>query len=174
MTTLLSLGGATPEIDPTAWVAPGAVVAGRVRVGAESGIWYTCVVRADLESITIGRGTNLQDGAVAHSDPGFPLIIGDRVSIGHRAVLHGCVVEDEVLIGMGAIVLNGARIGAGALVAAGAVVPQNAVVPPNSLVAGIPAKVRRELDEAARAANVANARDYRELRELHRRAEQIG
>ncbi|MFK3983278.1 gamma carbonic anhydrase family protein [Micromonospora sp. NPDC050397] len=140
-----------PEIDPSAWVAPGSTVIGSVRLAADASVWYGSVLRGDTEQITIGAGSNIQDGCVVHADPGFPVTVGVGVSVGHRAVLHGCSVADGALVGMGAVVLNGAVIGAGSLVAAGAVVLAGTVVPPGSLVAGVPAKVRRELTEAERA-----------------------
>jgi carbonic anhydrase/acetyltransferase-like protein (isoleucine patch superfamily) len=167
---LITVDGHAPQVDPSAWIAPGAVVAGRVTIGRESGVWYTTVVRADMESVTLGEGSNLQDGTVVHADPGFPAVVGDGVSVGHRAVLHGCTVEAGCLIGMGAVVLNGATIGAGSLVAAGTVVTQGATIPPGSLVAGVPGKVRRELTEDELAANRANAEAYRYLLGLHRDA----
>ncbi|WP_181781651.1 gamma carbonic anhydrase family protein [Pseudonocardia pini] len=167
---MITLGGHTPEIDPSAWIAPGAVVAGRVRIGAEASVWYTCVLRAELETITIGARTNLQDGTVVHCDPGFPCTVGTGVSVGHRVVLHGCTVEDDVLVGMGAVVMNGARIGSGSIVAAGAVVTQGVQIPPNSLVAGVPAKVRAATDEAARNGIALNAAAYLHLQRVHRDA----
>jgi carbonic anhydrase/acetyltransferase-like protein (isoleucine patch superfamily) len=118
------------------------------------------VLRADTETISIGAGSNIQDGCVVHADPGFPAVVGARASVGHRAVLHGCTIEDEVLVGMAAVVLNGARIGTGSLVAAGAVVLQGTVVPPGSLVAGMPARVRRELSEQERAGILGTAERY--------------
>jgi carbonic anhydrase/acetyltransferase-like protein (isoleucine patch superfamily) len=136
-------------IDPTAFVAPGAVVVGDVTIGAEASVWYGCVVRGDLEPITIGPRTNVQDGTVIHVDDEKPTLIGADVTIGHRCVIHGAILEDGCLIGMGAIVLSGARVGAGALVAAGAVVREGFVVPPRSLCVGVPAVVARQLDEAA-------------------------
>jgi carbonic anhydrase/acetyltransferase-like protein (isoleucine patch superfamily) len=163
----IRLGDQAPAVDETAWVAPGAVLAGAVTVGPGSGIWYACVLRADLDTITIGAHTNIQDGCVLHSDPGVPLTVGDGVSVGHRAVLHGATIGDDVLIGMGAVVLNRARIGAGSLVAAGAVVLEGTDVPPGSLVAGLPAKVRRELTDDERAGVRANAEVYRELARRH-------
>ena len=142
---LLDYGASRPEIDPDAWVAPGAVVIGAVRLRARCSVWYGAVVRADGDRIELGEGSNLQDGCVMHTDPGFPLVVGSGVSIGHRAVLHGCTVEDDVLIGMGAVLLNGSRVGRGSLVAAGAVLLEGTAVPPGSLVAGVPGKVRRDL-----------------------------
>lgn len=158
-------------IDPSAWIAPTAVVVGDVTVGARSSIWYGCVVRADLEPISIGEGTNVQDLTVVHVDVGIPTRIGSRVTIGHGCVIHGCTIEDDALVGMGAVVLSGARVGRGALVAAGAVVREGFEVPPGAVVAGVPAKVRGEVDEATRrrflqgvAVYEASAAAYREGR----------
>ncbi|MQY25698.1 gamma carbonic anhydrase family protein [Nocardia aurantia] len=144
----IRLGEFEPQVDETAWLAPNATVIGRVRLGAEVGIWYSTVVRADVEDISIGARTNIQDGCALHADPGFPLVIGAGVSVGHNAILHGCTVEDDVLVGMGATVLNGAVIGTGSLIAANALIPEGARIPPGSLVAGVPGKVRRELGPA--------------------------
>ena len=141
----IPLGDVRPQVDSSAWVAPDAVLTGDVTVGPEASIWFTTVVRGDGDAIRIGARTNIQDGCVLHTDPGLQLVVGSHVSVGHRAVLHGCVIEDEVLVGMGAIVMNGARIGSGSLVAAGALVTEGTQVPPRSLVVGSPAKVRREL-----------------------------
>lgn len=162
--------GARPEIDPTAYTAPTSVVLGRVTLGAGAGVWYHAVLRGDCESITIGAGSNIQDNCSVHADLGFPVVVGEGVSVGHNAVLHGCVVEDGVLIGMGATVLNGAHIGTGSLVAAQALVPQGMHVPPGSLVAGVPARVRRELTEEERAVVRLNAEHYVALAEVHREA----
>jgi carbonic anhydrase/acetyltransferase-like protein (isoleucine patch superfamily) len=165
--TTWTIDGRRPEIADSAWVAPGAVIAGAVTLHAEVSIWYTSVLRADRDTITVGRGSNVQDGTVVHADPDFPATIGAGVSVGHRAVLHGCTVEDDSLIGMGAIVLNGAVIGRGSLIAAGAVVLEGAQIPPGSLVAGMPAKVRRELTDAERANIQSNAERYRTLAATH-------
>ncbi|MEV4558423.1 gamma carbonic anhydrase family protein [Kitasatospora sp. NPDC049285] len=164
---IAAVGGLEPEIDPSAFVAPGAVVVGAVTVGAGASIWYGAVLRADAERITVGAQTNIQDNCTVHADPSFPAVLGARISVGHNAVLHGCVIEDDVLVGMSATVLNGARIGAGSLVAAGAVVPQGMVVPPGSLVAGVPAKVKRELTEEERAGIKANGEGYQLLAAAH-------
>jgi carbonic anhydrase/acetyltransferase-like protein (isoleucine patch superfamily) len=158
---ILTIAGVpAPELDETAFVALGAVVVGRVRLSAESSVWYNAVLRAEAEPITLGERSNLQDGVVCHVDAGFPVTIGAGVSVGHRAVLHGCTVEDDCLIGMGATILNGAVIGAGSLVAAGAVVLEGTVVPPGSLVAGVPGKVRRELTADEQAGIRRNAEAY--------------
>ncbi|MBM2614700.1 gamma carbonic anhydrase family protein [Actinoplanes sp. LDG1-06] len=152
----------------TAWVAPGAFVLGKVTLGENASVWYTAVLRADRDSITVGDSTNLQDGVVVHADPGHPVLLGERVSVGHRAVLHGCTVEDDVLIGMGAIVMNGARVGAGSIVGAGALVPEGFAVPPGSLVLGMPGKVRRPVTDAERSTIRANALEYVDLARYHR------
>ncbi|MFQ6399119.1 gamma carbonic anhydrase family protein [Nocardia sp. KC 131] len=144
----IQVGEFAPEIDDSAWIAPNATVIGRAQLAAEVSIWYNAVVRADLEAISIGARTNIQDGCVLHADPGFPLTVGTGVSVGHNAILHGCTIGDDVLVGMGATVLNGAVIGAGSLIAANALIPEGAQIPPGSLVAGVPGKVRRELGAA--------------------------
>lgn len=159
----------TPQIDETAWVAPGAVVVGNVRMQANSSVWYNAVLRSDYpEPITVGEGSNLQDNVSCHVDSTYPLTIGSGVSVGHGAVLHGCTIEDDVLIGMGATVLNGAVIGSGSLVAAGTVVLEGTEVPPRSLVAGVPGKVRREITDDELDAIRKNAEAYLRLTGIHR------
>jgi carbonic anhydrase/acetyltransferase-like protein (isoleucine patch superfamily) len=133
-----------PKIDDDAFVAPTAVVVGAVSMGPRASIWYGAVARADFETIEIGADSNVQDGCTLHSDPGFPLVLGRGVTVGHNVVLHGARVDDDVLVGMGSVVMNGAHIGSGSIVAAGAVVTQGTEVPPGSVVAGIPAKVVRQ------------------------------
>jgi carbonic anhydrase/acetyltransferase-like protein (isoleucine patch superfamily) len=137
-------------IHPSAFIAPGAVVLGDVTVGADASIWYHCVVRGDLAPITIGAATNIQDLTMMHVDAGVPCHVGARVGVGHRAVLHGCVIEDECLIGMGAILLNGVRVGSGSVIGAGAVLAEGFAVPPGSLVLGVPGRVVRSVDEGLR------------------------
>ena len=159
-----------PVVHEHAFVAAGAVIVGDVRLAAGSSVWYNAVLRAEAEPIVVGEDANLQDTVVCHVDAGFPLTIGRGVSVGHRAVLHGCTVEDDCLIGMGSVVLNGAHIGAGSLVAAGAVVPEGAVIPPRSLVAGVPGKVRRDIDDAGLDRIRANADVYVDLARRHREA----
>jgi carbonic anhydrase/acetyltransferase-like protein (isoleucine patch superfamily) len=159
-----------PEIDPAAFTAPGSVVLGDVRLGADASVWYHAVLRGDCESISVGAGSNIQDNCTVHADPGFPTVVGEGVTVGHNTVLHGCVIEDHVLVGMGATVLNGAHIGAGSLIAAAALVPQGMRVPPGSLVAGVPAKVRRELTEEEKATVRLNAEHYVALAEVHRQS----
>jgi carbonic anhydrase/acetyltransferase-like protein (isoleucine patch superfamily) len=138
-----SFRGIKPKIAASAYVDPGAHVIGDVEIGERASIWPTVVLRGDIEPIRVGAETNIQDGAIVHTDKGFPAIIGDRVSVGHAAVLHGCTVGEDSLIGIGACVLTGAKIGRGAVVAAGALVPEGMEVEPDVLVMGTPAKPRR-------------------------------
>ncbi|NQX27589.1 gamma carbonic anhydrase family protein [Microbacteriaceae bacterium VKM Ac-2854] len=169
---IIALGpDATPIIDPDAWVAPGATIVGRVTLRRASSVWYGAVLRAEKAEIVLGEQSNLQDGVVVHVDAGFDARIGDRVSVGHNAVLHGCTIDDDALVGMNATVLNGAVIGAGCLVAAGAVVLEGTVVPPGHLVAGVPAKIRRELTAAERDGITRNAAGYLAHTDVHRAAE---
>ena len=166
----LALDGFEPQIDDGAWVAPCASLIGRVRLAAGASVWYTTVLRGDTEWITIGADSNIQDGCVVHADPGFPATVGDGVTVGHRAVLHGCTVGDHALIGMGAVLLNGSKVGAESLVAAGTVLLENTEVPPGSLVAGTPGKVRRELTDDEKAALRISAEQYVRNAAKHRQA----
>jgi carbonic anhydrase/acetyltransferase-like protein (isoleucine patch superfamily) len=167
---LLSFRGRGPVIDPTAWIAPGAVVAGDVTIGAASSVWFGSVLRGDVHAIRVGARSNLQDHCVVHvTRDRFPTWIGDEVTVGHRATVHGCRVGDGALVGIGAVVLDGAEVGEEALVGAGALVPPGAKIPPRHLARGIPARVVRPLDEEevrrqrARALEyVATARAYAE------------
>lgn len=160
MPLILTLDGHTPQIDENAWVAPNASVIGRVRIAADASVWFGAVLRGDIDDIVLGERSNLQDNAVIHTDAGKPTTVGADVSIGHGAVVHGCVVEDGCLVGMNATLLNGAVVGANSLVAAGALVLEGTVVPPRSLVAGVPAKVRRELSDEEIAGLLDNAARY--------------
>lgn len=137
-------------IDPLAYIAHGAVVLGDVHLGRDVSVWYNAVVRGDAERITIGDEANIQDLSMVHADPGVPCVVGRRVTVGHRAILHGCTVGDGCLIGMGAILLNGVRLGEGSVVGAGAVLTEGTEVPPGSLVLGVPGKVIRPVDEGMR------------------------
>ncbi|MFD2648211.1 gamma carbonic anhydrase family protein [Devosia albogilva] len=146
---LYVLDGIAPEIDPdVAWIAPTAVLVGRIIVRADAGVWFGVVARGDNEPIVIGARSNVQENVVLHTDMGFPLTIGEGCTVGHKAMLHGCTIGDNTLIGMGATVLNGARIGRNCLIGAGALVTEGKEIPDNSLVVGAPGKVIRELDEA--------------------------
>lgn len=134
-------------IDPSAFIAPSADIIGQVTIGARSSVWFGSVLRGDTDRIVIGERTNLQDGSIVHVDAGAPVLIGNGVTVAHRAVVHGTIVEDDVLIGMGAIVLSGARIGSESLIGAGALVTGGTVIPPRSLVLGLPARVVREITD---------------------------
>lgn len=166
--TVSSFPPHTPSIAPRAWVAPNATVIGEVSVAEDASVFYGAVLRGDMDSITVGARSNLQDNVVVHCDTDVPTVIGSGVSVGHSAVLHGCTVEDDCLIGMSATVLNRAVIGAGSLVAAGAVVLEGTVIPPGSLVAGVPAKVRRQLTADELGHIHHNAARYVELSRAHR------
>ena len=154
-----------PVVHPEAWVAASAVLIGDVRLAAGASLWPTAVARADLCPIVVGEGSNVQDGAVLHGDPGQPVRIGADVTIGHRAVIHGATLEDGCLIGIGAVVLNGVTVGAGALVGAGSVVTRD--VAPGTLVMGAPAQPKRELSLEAIEAQRQHARRYRQLAMAH-------
>ncbi len=165
---IIEFDGHTPSIADSVFVAPTASIIGNARLGENSSAFYGVSVRADTEAITVGEGTNLQDNVVLHADPGFPTTVGDRVSIGHTAVVHGCTIGDDCLIGMSATIMNGASIGEGSLVAAGAVVLEGMQVPPRSLVAGVPAKVRRELTDEEYDGVRTNAANYQNLAAAHK------
>ena len=145
------------------FLAANATVTGDVTIGNEVGIWFGAVVRADKDRIAIGDRSNIQDNCVVHTSKGHPVIIGKDVSVGHGAILHGCFIGDEVLVGMGAIVLNGARVGTGSVIGAGAVVTENAEIPPRSVVVGVPGKVIKQADDEQRKGILANAKSYVEL-----------
>lgn len=169
MTEIFALDGIFPELHETAWVAPGARVIGRVSLGPEASVWFNAVLRGDGEPVTVGQGSNIQDGCVCHTDVGFPLTVGTGCTIGHTVILHGCTIGDGSLVGMGATVLNGARVGRNVLIGAGALVTEGKEIPDGTLVIGRPAKVARMLsdeeierlrDSAARyRANAARFRD---------------
>jgi gamma-carbonic anhydrase len=161
--------GNLPKVAPTAYIDPSAQVIGKVTIGERSSVWPHCTLRGDMQTIAIGDESNIQDNSVCHVDePDFPLVIGNRVTVGHSVVLHGCTVEDEALIGIGAIVLNGAHIGAGAVIAAGALVPEGMEVPAGMLAMGVPAKVRREVSEDERARFRLGAQHYVQACETYR------
>ena len=151
------------------WIHESAVVIGDVLLGDDVSVWPTAVIRGDVERIVIGARSNVQDGAVIHADPGLPTIVGEDCVIGHRAVVHGTILEDGVLVGMGAILLNRVRVGRGSIIAAGAVVTEGTQVPPGSLVVGVPGKVVRQLSATQQAGTLDNAARYVALKELHRR-----
>jgi len=150
----------TPEVADTAWVAESAEVIGRVTLGEGVSVWFNTVLRGDSDTLSIGAGSNIQDGSVLHADTGFPLVIGENVTVGHQVMLHGCTVGDESLIGIGAVVLNGARIGRHCVVGAGALVTEGKSFPDGSLIVGAPAKVVRELTAEQIAGLKASASHY--------------
>jgi carbonic anhydrase/acetyltransferase-like protein (isoleucine patch superfamily) len=156
----LPFAGRTPEVHENAWIAPNASLIGKVLVHADASVWFGAVMRGDIDEIELGPGSNLQDNVVVHTEQGSPAIVGAGVSVGHAAVVHGCTIEDGCLIGMNATVLTRAVVGRDSLVAAGAVVLEGTVVPPRSLVAGVPAKVRRELTDEEVAALHGNSARY--------------
>jgi len=158
---IYALDGIAPEIDDDAWIAPGAHVMGRIRLGSGVGIWFGAALRGDNEWITVGAATNIQENAVLHTDMGYPLTIGRDCTIGHKAMLHGCTIGDGTLIGMGATVLNGAKIGKGCLIGACALITEGKEIPDGSLVMGSPGKVVRILDAEAQARLLASAAGYR-------------
>ena len=163
----LSFCGKVPRDEGAAFVAPNATVQGDVILKAGSTVWYGAVLRGDDGQLIIGENSNVQDNAVLHTGPGLDVVVGRNVSIGHSAVVHGCTVGDDCLIGMHATILNGAVIGAGSLVAAGALVTENAVIPAGSLVVGVPGKVVRTVSEKQKASIAANGEEYRHLAEVH-------
>ena len=145
---IFQLGQLVPSVDPTAYVADSATVIGQARLEANSSVWFGAVVRSDSDVITIGENSNVQDGAVLHADPGFPLTLGRNVTVGHQAMLHGCTIGEGTLVGIQAVVLNGAKIGRNSLVGAGALVTEGKEFPDNSLIIGSPAKAVRTLSES--------------------------
>jgi carbonic anhydrase/acetyltransferase-like protein (isoleucine patch superfamily) len=157
---IYALDGIVPTIDPSAWVAPDANLIGRVILEADVSVWFGATLRGDNEQIRVGAGSNVQENCVLHTDMGYPLVIGANCTIGHKAMLHGCIIGDGSLIGMGATILNGARIGNGCLIGAGALITEGKEIPDGSLVMGAPGKVVRMLDEAARARLLASAAGY--------------
>ena len=158
-----------PDIHPTAYVHPAAVVTGDVTLGARVSVWPTSVIRGDTDAIVIGPDTNVQDGTIIHVDHGVPTTIGARVGIGHRAIVHGATIEDDVLIAMGAILLNRVHVGTGSIIGAGAVCTEGMQIPPNSLVLGVPARVVRETTDAERGRIRQTVDSYLALQDEYKR-----
>lgn len=159
--SLYSLEGVAPVLpEAFHWIAPSAIVIGNVRLSEGANIWFGSVLRGDNETISVGTNSNIQENCVLHTDPGFPLTIGEGCTIGHKAMIHGCTIGDNSLVGMNATVLNGAKIGNNCLIGAGALIPEGKEIPDNSLVMGMPGKVVRELDEAAVSGLKASALHY--------------
>jgi carbonic anhydrase/acetyltransferase-like protein (isoleucine patch superfamily) len=155
----------SPDISQAAFIAANAIVIGSVKIATGVSIWYGAVIRGDVERIEIGECTNIQDGAILHGDPGFPTILEDHVTVGHRAVVHSAYIERGSLIGIGAVVLDGVRVGSGSIIGAGAVVTKD--VPPLSLVVGVPGKVLRQIPEAEAAELIEHAERYKKLALVH-------
>lgn len=160
--TIYALADTTPQIDDSAWVAPDANIIGNVMLEQNASVWFGSTLRGDNEVITVGAGSNVQENCVFHTDMGFPLRIGKNCTIGHKVMLHGCTIDDNTLIGMGATILNGAKIGKNCLIGAGALITENKVIPDGSLVMGAPGKVVRTLDNAAIQALTASALHYQQ------------
>lgn len=167
---LLPWAGKRPVLAESSWLAPDVTLVGKVSIGNQASIWYGSVLRADGAHISIGDRSNIQDGSVVHTTEVLPVILGTGVSVGHRAVLHGCTVQEDVLVGMGAVLLNGCVIGTGSLIAAGTVVLEGTIIPPRSLVAGVPGKVRRQTTDTELDKIKSNAAVYLDLTERHREA----
>ncbi|GLS87788.1 gamma carbonic anhydrase family protein [Cypionkella aquatica] len=157
---IYALDGIAPQIDPSAWVADTAVLIGKITLNADANVWFGAVLRGDNEEILVGRGSNIQENAVLHTDMGYPLVIGPNCTIGHKAMLHGCTIGEGSLIGMGATILNGAKIGRGCLIGAGALITEGKEIPDGSLVMGAPGKVIRQLDAEAQARLIKSAESY--------------
>ena len=157
-----------PSIDPTAFVARGAVVVGDVRLAAHASVWYNSVLRGDINHVSVGEYTNIQDGCIMHVENDRPCVVEDHVTVGHGVIMHACTIETGCLIGMGSIILSGAVIGRGSVIAAGAVVKENARVEPFSLMVGIPAKLLKRLDQGNLETNQRWAAKYAAVAELHR------
>lgn len=167
MPLILPFDGHLPRIDPTAWIAPNATLIGNVTIGAHASVWYGVVMRGDMDAISLGENSNIQDNSVVHTDTGKPTAIGANVSVGHGAIVHGATVDDGVLIGMAASLLNLSHVGEGALIAAGALVLEGQQIPAGMLAAGVPAKVRGELDQVTRERVRLNSVHYLELAAAH-------
>lgn len=160
-----------PSIDATAFVHPEALVFGDVTLGARTSIWPTAVLRGDTDRIVVGDESNVQDGSIVHVDHGVPTTIGRRVAIGHRAIVHGASIDDDCLIAMGAILLNGVQVGSGSIIGAGAVCREGMRIPPNSLVLGVPGRVVRETTDVERARIARTVQSYLDLQQAHRRGD---
>ena len=158
--TIRELGSLKPKIDPSAYIADGVRILGDVMIGKNASIWYNCVVRGDADRIEIGENTNIQDGTIVHVDHGVPCLIAKNVGVGHNAILHGCVIKEGALIGMGAILLSGSEVGEGAVIAAGALVTEGQKIPPRTVWAGIPARQIKEVPKEMEDPGLMNSREY--------------
>ncbi len=167
--------GALPTIAASAYIDESAQIIGNVTIGERASVWPNCTIRGDVNTIAIGNETNIQDNSTLHCDAGlYPLIIGERVTVGHQAMLHGCTIEDDCLIGIAAVILNGAKVGRGSVIAAAALVPEGVMIPPNSLVMGVPAKVRRPVTTEEQERFRLNTQNYVEAAQIYREAQAAG
>jgi carbonic anhydrase/acetyltransferase-like protein (isoleucine patch superfamily) len=166
--TVVAFDGKEPRVAGDAWLAPTATIIGDVEIAAGASVWFGAVLRADFGEIRIGRGSCVQDNAVLHSATDLPTVVGENVTVGHMAMLEGCVIEDGALVGMGAVVLHRAKVGAGAMLAAGSVVTEGGEVPPGTLAAGAPARLKKELDGSSAGWVQSAAREYQELVDRYR------
>ena len=157
---LYELDGVAPEVDPSAWIADSAQVMGRVTLAEDVSVWFGTVIRGDTESITIGRGSNIQDGTVMHADIGMPIVLGEHVTVGHKVMLHGCTIGDNTLVGIGSVILNRARIGKNCLIGANSFIGEGKEIPDNSVVMGAPGRVVRQVDEGMAAILAGSAAHY--------------
>jgi carbonic anhydrase/acetyltransferase-like protein (isoleucine patch superfamily) len=164
---ILTYAERIPRIAASAYIADSADVIGDVEIGENTSIWFTAVLRGDIEPIRIGANSNIQDGSVVHTMLGSPVVVGDWVTVGHRAVLHGCAIENNCLIGMGAVLLNNVRVGEGSIIAAGALVLENTVIPPRSLYLGVPARFQRQLTESDQTFIHMHAANYLEYKQVY-------
>ena len=160
--TLYSLDGVSPQVAEDSWIAPDANVIGKIVIQEGASVWFGATLRGDNEEIVIGKGSNVQENTIMHTDMGYPLTVGEGCTIGHKALLHGCTIGDNTLIGMGAVILNGAKIGKNCLIGANALITENKVIPDGSLVMGSPGKVVRELDEQGIQGLRASALNYQQ------------
>ena len=159
---IYDVNGHTPKIDSNSWVASNSVIIGRVELKKNSNIWFNATLRGDLDPISLGEGSNIQDGSVIHTDPGCPTIVGKGVTVGHMVMLHGCTIGDNSLIGIGAVILNNAKIGKNCIIGAKALITENKEIPDNSLVIGSPGKVVREVTEEEKKAVFENTKHYQD------------
>jgi len=166
---LKEFNGSKPDISPSAYVADEAVIIGKVTVGKDASVWPGAVLRGDVEEIIIGEGSNVQDGTLIHTNYGIPTIIGSGVTIGHGAIIHGAAIDDDCLIGMGAVILDGVKIGRGSIVGAGAVVTEKTEIPPGKLVLGLPSRIVRDTTPDEITKIKSNAEDYRKFAKLYKK-----
>ena len=158
-----------PEISADSWIAPNAVIIGKIKLEKNSSIWFNAVLRGDIELITIGENSNIQDGSVLHTDPGYPLTVGKGVTVGHMVMLHGCQISDDTLIGIGSIILNNAKIGKNCIVGANTLITENKIIPDNSLVVGSPGRVLRKVTEEEIKAILENGKHYVDISKKYKK-----